>query len=245
MPVIKNNDVHIEQVSMFCGKGYVLSFHDHYHEDTYQVIHARLAKNASHMRNKGSDYLLYALLDLIIDSGFPVLELFGEQLESIEESLFDGGGKSALHAIHHIKREIILLRRALWPQREVINSILREETPFISVDTTPYFRDCYDHTIQVMELIESYRDMAASTMEVYLSTVGFRLNEVMRFLTIISTLFIPPTFLVGIYGMNFKPESSVWSMPELSWPFGYLMVWLVVILMMIAMCGFFKRKNWF
>ncbi len=174
-----------------------------------------------------------------------MLELFGEQLESIEESLLEGGAKNTLHSIHHIKRELILLRRALWPQREVVNILLREDNAFITPETLPYLRDCYDHTIQIMELIESYRDMATSTLEVYLSTISFRLNEVMRFLTVISTIFIPPTFLVGVYGMNFKQEAGFWNMPELSWPFGYLMVWGGIVILIIAMLSYFKHKDWF
>jgi len=144
-----------------------------------------------------------------------------------------------------IKRELILLRRALWPQREVISTLLREKNKFIKKESLIYLRDCYDHTIQIMELVESYRDMASSTLEVYLSTVSYRLNEVMRFLTIISTIFIPPTFIVGIYGMNFRPKSGPWSMPELYSPFGYLIVWLVIIVMAVSMLIYFKHKKWF
>lgn len=249
MPVIyeydAENEINVEQVSIFCGSNYVISFHNEENEDTYQFLHKRLAKNACNIRRSGSDYLLYVLLDLIIDNAFPVLEHFGERLEVIEESLMNNDQKDNLHEIHNVKRELILLRRSLWPQRDVLNSLLRDENPLIKKKTLPYLRDCYDHTVQIMELIESYRDMAVSAVDIYLSTVSFRLNEVMRFLTLISTIFIPPTFIVGIYGMNFREEAGPLNMPELSWPLGYVFVWGIIIISMISLLGYFKYRRWF
>ncbi len=245
LPVINNDEIHIEQVSLFCGPGYVLSFHDQYDPNSYKLLHSRLQKNTNYFRNSGSDYLLYVLLDLIIDNGFPVLEIFADKLEAIEVNLLAGKAKGCLNDIHHIKRDLILLRRALWPQRELLNNLIRDEYGAITDATTLYLRDCYDHTIQILEMIESYREMASSTHEVYLSTVSFRLNEVMRFLTVISTLFIPPTFIVGVYGMNFRESASPWNMPELSWYFGYPLVWGVIVIMVGLMLAYFKRKHWF
>ncbi len=245
IPALKNNEVSIEQISLFCGQGYVLSFHDHQNDESYRLLRSRLQKDTNHFRQSGSDYLLYVLLDQAIDSGFPVLEFFAEKLETVEESLLAGRTEYCLQDIHNIKRDLILLRRALWPQRELLNQLIRDEFGVITDATTPYLRDCYDHTVQILEMIESYREMASSTHEVYLSTVSFRLNEVMRFLTIISTLFIPPTFIVGVYGMNFKQDAGPWNMPELSWPLGYVGVWGVIVIMVALMLAYFKRKRWF
>jgi len=246
IPVIVEDVVHIEQISLFCGKGYVISFHDQNDDSTYKMLHHRLEKVTNQSRYINSGHLLYMLLDLIVDNGFPVLEFFGERLEGIENNLMQNkGAKKTLQEIHTIKRELILLRRALWPQREVINNLLREEYDSIAKESLIFLQDCYDHTIQIMEIIDSYRDMASSLLEVYLSTVSHHLNEVMRFLTILSTIFIPPTFIVGVYGMNFNQDASSWNMPELSWPYGYVLVWLIILAVMGAMVIYFKRKDWF
>ena len=244
LPLLINGEVVIEQVSLFCANGYLLSFHDQSMDNTYEMLHMRLQKNIHRIRNQGSDHLLYVLIDLITDSGFPILEAFGDRLEHVEDLMTRYNSKDLLKEIHNIKRELILLRRALWPQREVINQLLRDEHAYFNEENKIYLRDCYDHTIQIIELIESYRDMATSTMEVYLSASSNRLNEVMRLLTIISTLFIPPTFIVGVYGMNFRTSAGPWNMPELNWSFGYLFVWLVMITMAIGLLIFFKRKGW-
>ncbi|MFT6791111.1 MAG: magnesium transporter [Cellvibrionaceae bacterium] len=244
LPVIIDHSLHIEQVSLFCGEGYLLSFHEQLDDNTYDILHKRLQKNINGIRNQSSDHLLYVLIDLVTDNGFPILDVFGERIETIEESLTANNSRAILQQIHKVKRELTLLRRALWPQREVINSLMRDENGSFNEENKIYLRDCYDHTIQIIELIESYRDMASSTLEVCLSANSYRLNEVMRFLTVISTLFIPPTFIVGVYGMNFKTEASSWNMPELAWPFGYLTIWLVMLGMALCLLYFFKRKGW-
>lgn len=244
LPLLIDGKVTVEQVSLFCADGLLLSFHEQAIDNTYEMLHERLQKNTHRIRNQGSDHLLYVLIDLITDNGFPILEAFGERLESVEGLMAHHNDKTILQEIHTIKRELILLRRALWPQREVINSLLRNDYHYFKDENKLYLRDCYDHTIQIIELIESYRDMATSTMEVYLSISSNRLNEVMRFLTIISTLFIPPTFIVGVYGMNFQTSASPWNMPELSWPFGYLLVWLLMISIAMSLLIVFKRKRW-
>ncbi len=244
LPVRRNGSIITEQVSMFVGSNFVVSFHDGL-EDPFELVRKRLRNHSGHIRADGPDHLLYALLDVIIDQGFPVLEDVGEWIEDLEEELLGKPDKATLHAIHHIKRELLLLRRMLWPQREVLNSLLRGDHTLIHENTKTYLRDCYDHTIQIMDLLETYRDIMASMLDVYLSSVSMRLNDVMRVLTVITTLFIPPTFVVGVYGMNFDHAASPWNMPELEWKYGYLFVWLIIVGMMGGMLVYFKRKKWF
>ena len=183
---------------------------------------------------------------MIIDEGFPVLEAFGEQIEALEEELLDQPDKATLRKLHEIKRELLFLRRMLWPQRELLNKLIRDEDELLDKGTTIYLRDCYDHTVQIMDLLESYRDMIASMLDVYLSSISYRLNDVMRVLTVIATIFIPLTFIVGVYGMNFGVNStSPWAMPELGWYYGYPLLWLIMLLIAGGMFMFFRRKGWF
>ena len=243
--VTENNDIKTEQISLFLGKNFIVSFHrgeDH----PFTPVMKRLRKNSGKIRERSTDYLLYTLLDVIIDRGYPILEYFGEEIEALEEELLENPDKQTLGQIHHTKRELLTLRRMLWPQREVINLLIRDEQPQISIDTRVYLRDCYDHTIQIMDLIEAYREMTASMLDVYLSSISHRLNEVMKVLTVIATIFIPLTFIVGVYGMNFGARSnSPWAMPELDWYYGYPLLWLIMLAIGGGMIVYFKRRNWF
>lgn len=233
-----------EQISLFMGKGYLVSFHDAL-DDPFEPVRMRLRTRSGKIRSRKSDYLLYALLDNVVDHGFPLLERYGEQIEALEEQLLDNPGKDTLAEIHKIRRDLLLVRRMLWPQREMLVQLYREECSCIEQDTRMYLRDCYDHTVQIMDLLESYRDMATSMLEVYLSSVSNRLNESMRLLTIIATLFIPLTFVVGVYGMNFGNNTqSWWAMPELRWAYGYPLIWLVMITIAALMLYLFKRNKW-
>lgn len=246
LPTVNDDSkIETEQVSMFLGNNYLISFHRGGSEPFEPVMH-RLRKHSGKIRERKADYLLYALLDIIIDRGFPVLEYFSEYIEDLEEELLEKPGKQTLANIHQIKRELLMLRRLLWPQREVINLMVRDEQPHISAETRPYLRDCYDHTIQIIDLIEVYREMTASMLDVYLSSISHRLNEVMKVLTVIATIFIPLTFIVGVYGMNFGNKSnSPWAMPELNWYFGYPLLWIIMIIIAAGMVIYFKRRNWF
>ncbi len=239
------NDGHIvtSQVSLFVGPDYLVSFHAG-SNDPFEPVRKRLRNHAGRLRGLGIDALLHSLIDLVIDQGFPVLEDFGERIEVLEEELLQHPDKHTLAVIHQLKRDLLLLRRMLWPQREVINALLRDGHDLIHEETRLYLRDCYDHAIQIMDLMESYRDMTASMLDVYLSSSSNRLNEVMRVLTVIATLFIPPTFIVGVYGMNFD-RSSPWNMPELGWRYGYAFSWTIMLAMIIGLLIFFKRKKWF
>jgi magnesium transporter len=233
-----------EQVSLFVGKGLLVSFCDGRH-DPFDPVRERLRRHVGRIRRRSSDYLLYALLDVVVDHAFPVLEIYGERIEDLENELLERPTQDTMAEIHELRRELLLMRRMLWPQREVLSQLFRQECPCIEQDTRLFLRDCYDHTVQILDLLESYREMASSMLEVYLSSVSNRLNASMRVLTIIATLFIPLTFIVGVYGMNFGNDTrSRWAMPELRWDYGYPAVWLVMIVITAVMLYLFKRNKW-
>jgi magnesium transporter len=243
-PVWRDVTAQTEQISLFVGENFLVSFHDG-PDDPFESVRRRLRTQAGRIRSLNGDYLLYALLDVIIDEGFPMLEAFGEEIELLEERLLESPEHEILTRIHQIKRELLLLRRVLWPQRQVLDLLLQTESTLIRDESRIYFRDCYDHTIQIMELLETYRDMTTSMVDVYLSSTSNRLNDVMRVLTVISTIFIPLNFVVGIYGMNFGNNvNSPWAMPELQWYYGYPFVWLVIILLAGGLLIAFKRRRW-
>ena len=244
LPVLQDQRISVDQVSFFLGPDYVISFHES-EADPFTPIRNRLRQGTGKIRGKSTDYLLYSLIDIVVDRAFPVLESLGEQIEELEEELLDAPTKDTLNTIHFIKRELLLLRRMLWPQREVLSRLTRDECQLIKDSTKPYISDCYDHTIQIIDFLESYRETTASMLDVYLSSVSHRLNETMRKLTIIATIFMPLTFLVGVYGMNFgNNEASPWAMPELRWYYGYPLLWLLIFVVSAAMWLFFLRKKW-
>lgn len=244
MPGQHNDTATIEQISVFLGHNYVISFHEG-SNDPFESLRDRLHKKKGRIRQLKADYLLYCILDIVIDQGYPVLESISEDIESIEDQLLDTSPTQiTLGKIHRIRRELLLLRRKLWPHREVLNNLYRNENALISENTLVYLRDCYDHTIQILDLIENYREMAASMIDIYLSSTSHRLNEIMRILTMIATIFIPLTFVVGLYGMNFSHPNSPWAMPELHWYYGYPMVWAIMISIVIGMLIYFKRNKW-
>ena len=234
----------VYQLSLFLGPNFVVSFHPG-GKDHFDPIRKRLRDHVGRIRERGAAYLLYALIDLVIDDGFPVLEWLGDEIEELEEEMLETPTSAHLRRLYQLKRTLVILRRMLWPQRDVVSRLARGETACLSEETNIYFNDCYDHTIQIMDLIESYRDMATGLLDVYLSSVSYRLNEIMRVLTVIATIFIPLTFLVGVYGMNFRNDHSPWAMPELSWYYGYPLVWLVMIVIAAGMLLLFRRRKWF
>lgn len=244
MPVHRDGSVVSEQVSIFAGPDYLVCFSTT-DTDPFEPLRKRMRPpSTSRLRSQGIDYLLYGIVDFVIDAAFPVLEEFGVEIEQLEEVLLAAPGRDAIARIHHIRRELLLLRRMLWPQRELVSRLQRDEIELISDSTMPFLRDCYDHCVQIIDLLESFREMSASLLEVYLSSISNRTNEVMRVLTIISTIFIPLTFIVGVYGMNFDTERSPWGMPELGWYYGYPLVWGVMILIALTLMWFFRRKHW-
>ena len=245
-PVIETDskDLQMQQLSIFLGQNFLVSFHPG-PNDPFEPIRQRLRDHAGRIRERGADYLLYALIDLVIDEGFPLLELLGDEIEQLEEQLLDSPTRDSLHQLHHLKRTMLIVRRMLWPQREVLNNLVRDDSGIIAEENHAYYRDCYDHTIQIMDLVETYRDMVTGLLDIYLSSVSYRLNEIMRVLTIIATIFIPLTFIVGLYGMNFANPDSPWAMPELRWYYGYPLVLLLMIGILVGMLAFFRRKKWF
>jgi len=242
MASVSDNALETEQLSLFLGKGYIVTFQER-EGDCLEPVRDRIRKGKGKIRGAGADYLAYAILDAVVDAWFPVLEDFGETLEKLEDSILDKQDKPTVSAIHGIKRDLLEMRRTVWPTRETINSLMREST-FITSETHLYLRDCYDHVIQILDMLESYRDMASSLMEFYLSALSNRMNEIMKVLTIIATIFIPLTFIAGIYGMNFNPDVSPWNMPELNWKYGYPFIWGLMVVIGGAMALFFRRRGW-
>ncbi len=245
MPNNKASGFYSEQVSFVLGKHYLLTVQEEPEHDCFEHVRERIRNTKSILRKQNADYLAYTLLDAIIDGFFPVLEAYGEQIEDLEEEVVANPTRQTLHKIYQVRRDLLTLRRAIWPQRDAINSLIRDETDLISDHVQVYLRDCYDHTIQVLDMVETYRELASGLMDVYLSAVGNRMNEVMKFLTVISTIFIPLTFVAGIYGMNFNTEISPWNMPELNWYWGYPLCLAAMAVIAAGLVSFFWRRGWF
>lgn len=234
----KNGGLEIEQVSLILGRNFVLSFQEGKEGDVFDPLRERLRTGKGRIRKMGADYLVYAMMDSIVDNYFVVLENLGEEIEVIEEKLMTDPGPDILRSIHKLKRDMIYLRKSVWPLREVIGGLERGESSLVPAATRIYLRDIYDHTIQVIDTVETFRDMIAGMLDIYLSSVSNRLNAVMKVLTVIATIFMPLTFIVGLYGMNFK------YMPELEWHWGYPAVVGVMVGIAAWMLILFKRKKW-
>lgn len=232
-----------EQLSIFLGKNFVVTFQEERGEDLFERIRNRIRSGRGYVRRMHADYLVYAILDAAVDAVFPVLEVLSEGLEELEEALMNHPSRSNLKRLYEVKRLLLQVRREVWPHREIFSALLRDETGMVHRETQVFLRDCYDHTTQLIDMVESYRDLAAGLMDVYLSSVGMRTNEIMRVLTLVSTFFIPLTFLAGVYGMNFNTDSP-WNMPEIEWRFGYLYFWGVSAVICLGMWWFFRRKKW-
>ncbi len=230
--------VEIEQVSIVFGPNYVISFQEGTTGDVFDPIRERIRASKGRIRRGGPDYLAYALVDSIVDNYFVVLEHLGERIEFLEEDIATNPEPTTLQAIHHLKQDMIFLRKSVWPLREVIASMEREVSPLVHESTKVYLRDVYEHTIQVIDTVETYRDMLSGMLDIYLSSISYRLNEVMKVLTIIATIFIPLTFIAGVYGMNFR------YMPELEWKWGYPLALLLMLLVAGIMMYYFRKKRW-
>jgi magnesium transporter len=226
-----------EQFSLVLGSNFLLTFQE-IQGDVFKTVRERIRRPKTRIRKSGCDYLAYALIDAIVDYYFVILEAIGDRIEDLEIQLLDNPTHDTLESIHEMKREMIYLRKQIWPIREIINSLVKSESSLIQEYMHIFFRDVYDHTVQIIDTIESYRDILAGMLDIYLSTLSNKMNEVMKVLTIIATIFIPITFIAGIYGMNFK------FMPELEWRWGYAMVWGVIVVAAGIMIGFFKKKKW-
>jgi len=227
-----------EQVSLIVGPNFLLSFQEGIKGDVFPLIRDRLRAGRGTIRKRGVDYLAYSLLDALVDGYFVILEKLGERIDLLEEELIASPGKAIMKKLYQLKRELLFLHKAVWPLREVIASLERRESPIIHEGTVPYLRDVYDHVVQVIDSVEIYRDMLSTMLDLYLSSVSYRLNEVMKVLTVIATIFMPLTFIAGLYGMNFK------YMPELEWRNGYFFALGLMSSVAIGMLFYFRRKKW-
>jgi len=237
------NALDIEQISIVLGENYVITFQERA-DEIFEPVRNRLKNNMGRARKAGADYLAYALLDAIVDNYFRVLEDLGEEMEEMEEELVSNPTQDTMHRIHGLKKEMIFLRRSVWPLREMIGRLEREETLLIRETSDIYLRDLYDHTIQVIDTVETFRDMISGMLDIYLSSISNRMNEVMKVLTIFASIFIPLTFITGIYGMNFNTDKSPYNMPELGWYFGYPFALGLMAFAGILTLYYFKRKKW-
>ena len=233
----ENGEIAEKQLSLILGPSFVMSFQER-EGDVFKPIRERIKTGRGRIRKMGADYLAYALLDSVVDSYFIVLETIGDKTEFLEEELVTSPTTETLQAIHELKREMVFLRKSIWPLREVIGGLARGESSLLRESTGIYLRDVYDHTIQVMDTTETLRDILSGMLDIYLSSISNRMNEVMKVLTVIATIFIPLTFLAGVYGMNFQ------HMPELQWRWGYPVVWLVMLAVAVSMFVYFRRRRW-
>lgn len=234
-----------EQISFVLSEHYLLTVQEEPEHDCFDPIRMRIQQNRGVIRRMGANYLLYALLDAIVDGFFPALEAYGDRLETLEDEVVSRPSQKTLHQIHRLKRELSNLRHTIWLQRETLSSLLRDNEEFMGGELDIYLRDCYDHGVQLLDIVESYRDRCSGLMDIYLSAISNRMNEVMKTLTVISTIFIPLTFIAGIYGMNFNPDASPFNMPELNWYWGYVAVWVLMIAIALGLIYFFWRRGWF
>lgn len=234
---IPQHTVESEQVSLWIGESFVVSWQEREPND-FIAVRQRLINSGGRMRQMGTDYLAYALLDVVVDNYFVTMEALGDWIEILEEEVLTNPSRDALARIYQTRRELYYVRHAIWPLREVLIQLTRHTLPAVTEETMPYWRDVYDHVVQIIDLIETYREVLAGMLDVYLSSLSNRTNDVMRVLTVIATLFIPLTFITSLYGMNFD------FMPELRWHWSYPVLWLIMLLIALGMLAYFRAKNW-
>jgi magnesium transporter len=236
--IIYHEEVSAEQLSLVLLKDTVISFQEPDGGDAFDIIRLRLRQCKGRVRKLGSDYLFYALMDAVVDFYFNAIEKIGDKIEKIEEEIITEPKRESLIELYRLKREVIYLRKQVWPLRDLLSNLLRSESEFITANTLLFFRDLQDHSTRIIDTVETYRDLLSGIMDIYLSTNSNKMNEVMKVLTIMSSIFIPVTFVAGVYGMNFE------FMPELKSPFGYAATWAVMIGIMGGMIIYFKKKKW-
>ncbi|SMP38694.1 magnesium transporter [Desulfonatronum zhilinae] len=237
VPEPARDSFRVEQLSLILGDAFLLSFQES-EGDVFDAIRQRITIGKGRIRQSGPDYLAYALLDAVVDNYFLVLETISTELERLEEALLSAPGPSDLHRFHRLRREAILLRRIIWPLREALAGLIRDDSALIKPETRVFLRDVHDHAVQAMDIVESLRDLASSLLELHLSRNSQRMNETIKVLTLIATIFIPLTFIAGVYGMNFE------FMPELRWPWGYPLILLFMLGVAVTMLLYFKRRHW-
>lgn len=242
MASIHEGTLFTEQMAILFGKGFVVTVQEEPDVDCLEPLRNRIRAGGS-MRRHGADHLAHALLDSVIDGFFPVLEHFGEVLDDVEARALSVTSTSPQHILA-VKRDLLSLRRAIWPQRDLLSALVRDASPHISPETQPYFRDTYDHVVQLMDMIETFREIASSLMDLLMSGASNRLNEVMKVLTVVSTVFLPMTFIAGVYGMNFSTEASPLNMPELAWRFGYPFSIVLMVASATSLLVYYRHKGW-
>ncbi len=233
-----DTELRSEQLSVILMDGMVISFQEVHGGDAFDLIRNRLRTGKGRIRKMKADYLAYALIDAVVDCYFSILEKIGDKIETIEEDLIANPSKETMHELHSMKREMIFLRKSVWPIRELISNLERSETELITPSTDIYLRDLHDHSVRVIDTVETYRDLLSGMMDIYLSSVSNKMNEIMKVLTIITTIFVPVTFIAGVYGMNFE------NMPELHSKWGYAITWGVMLTIIISLLLYFKKKKW-
>jgi magnesium transporter len=233
----KTMELQIEQLSLLFSDDFVLSFRET-ESGIFNTLRDRIRNNLGRIRKMGTDYLTYTLMDAVVDHYFVVMEKMGEKIDSLENEVVANPKRETLRGVQQLRDEILLVRRSVWPLREVVSLLEKAESPLVDKSSSFFFRDVYEHTIQVMDTVDTYRDILSGMFDIYLSSISNRLNEVMKVLTIIATLFMPLTFLAGVYGMNFE------HMPELKWQYGYFMLWGVMIVIALTMLVYFRKKKW-
>ncbi|MBN2685073.1 MAG: magnesium/cobalt transporter CorA [Pontiellaceae bacterium] len=233
-----SDEVQSEQISFVLTEHGLITFQERA-GDVFEEVRERIRRNSGRVRKLRADYLLYALVDAIVDNYFSIMETTGEKIELIEQSMMDNPNEVLLNELYRMKRELLYIRKSTWPLREAVGGLERGESVLLKENTSVYIRDLYDHTIQVIDTVETFRDMLSGVQDLYLSSMGQKTNQVMKVLTIIATLFIPLTFVAGIYGMNFE------HMPELAWRYSYLVFWIVIVGLTVGMVMYFRRKKWF
>jgi magnesium transporter len=232
-----------EQLGILFGDGFVLTIQEEAEWDVIESVRERIRKSRGALRERGADYLAYALLDAVVDGFFPVLETIGERIDDLEV-VVGGSDGGASRPIHEMKRTLLALRRAIWPQRDAVNALLRDDSTLVGAETRLHLRDTYDHSVQVMDMVETFREITSGLMDLHISSVSYRMNEVMKVLTVISTIFLPVTAIAGIYGMNFDTSQSALNMPELAWRFGYPFALLLMLGSVLGLLLFYRRRGW-
>ncbi len=233
----------MEQVSFFVGEGWIITLRER-PGPLFEPVLERLRRGGTKIRERGADYLAYALVDVAIDQFFPLLETMGDRIDGLQDALVDKPERDLLDAVQDLKSDLLDLRHVAWAQREVFDRLTRREFNLVGDDTRVFFQDCYDHTVQILDMAEYHREMTGGMVELYLTGISHRTNEVMKVLTIMASIFIPLTFITGVYGMNFNPAAGAWSMPELNTPWGYAATWLVMVAIGVGMLLFFRHKRW-
>ena len=238
-----HSSLHTEQISLILGQNFVVTFQER-HGDCLDQVRSRIRKGIGRIRSMKADFLAYAILDAIVDGYFPVLDLYGQQLDEIEERLMATHGRQTIARIHRLRSEFYMLRKAIWPHREMFNSLIRDFEVRFSEDTRIHLRDCYDHTIQIIDITEACREIASDLRDFHFTQINISQNEIMKVLTIVATIFMPLSFVAGLYGMNFDPNVSPFNMPELKWTWGYPMSLGIMASMASGMLIFFWKRGW-